>query len=65
MAIAIPNNQQISLREALEVVPLFDGIIVPLSHFNEGCMAAQAMLPTPAAQETLARLLRDKLSGEA
>ena len=28
-------------------------------------MEAKAMLPTPAAQENLARLLRGKLSGEA
>ena len=57
MAVAISNSQQVSLRDALEVVPL--------SHFIEGCMEARAMLPTPAAQENLARLLRGKLSGEA
>ena len=28
-------------------------------------MEAKAMLPTPAAQENLARLLRGKLTGEA
>ena len=65
MAVVIPNSQQVSLRDALEVVPLFDGSNLPLSHFFEGCMEAKAMLPTPAAQENLARLLRGKLSGEA
>ena len=65
MAIAIPNSQQVSLRAALEVVPLFDGSNVPLSHFIEGCMEAKAMLLTPADQENLPRLLRGKLSGEA
>ena len=65
MAVVIPNSQQVSLREALEVVPLFDGNNLPLSHFIEGCMEVKAMLPTPAAQENLARLLRVNLSGEA
>ena len=65
MAVVIPNNQQVSLRDALEVVPLFDGSNLPLSHFIECCMEAKAMLPTPAAQEILARLLRGKLTGGA
>ena len=58
IAVVMPNSQQVSLRDALEVVPLFDGSNVPLSHFIEGCMEAKAMLPTLAVQENLARLLR-------
>ena len=65
MAIAIPNSQQVSLSDALKVVPLFDGSNVPLSQFIKGSMEAKAMLPIPAAQENLARLSRGKLSGEA
>ena len=65
MAVVILKSQQVSLHKALEVVPLFDGSNVPLSHFVEGCMEAKAMLPTPAAQENLARLLRGKLSRKA
>ena len=65
MAVVIPNSQQVSLRDALEEVLLFDGSNIPLSHFIEGCTTAKAMLPTPAAQENFARLLRGKLSGEA
>ena len=61
MVFVIPNSQQVSLRDALEVVPLFNGSNLPLSHFIEGCMEAKAMLPAPAAQENLARLLRGKL----
>ena len=61
----LPNNQQVSLRYALALVPLFHGSNIPLSDFIEGCYEAKAMLPTPAAQENLARLLRSKLSGEA
>ena len=56
----LPNDQQVSLRDALEVVPLFDESNIPLSHFIEGCYEAKAMLPTPAAQENLGRLLRSK-----
>ena len=33
---ALPNGQQVSLRNALEAVPLFDGSNIPLSHFIEG-----------------------------
>ena len=61
----VPNNQQVSLRDALEVVPLFDGSNIPLSHFIDGCYEVKAILPIPAAQENLARLMRSKLSGEA
>ena len=50
---ALPNSQQLSLRDALEVVPLFDGNNIPLSHFIEGCYEAKEMLPIPAAQENL------------
>ena len=65
MDVVKPNSQQVSLRDELEVVPLFDGSNLPLSHFIEGCTEAKAMLPTPAPQKNLARLLRGKLSGEA
>ena len=61
----LPNNQQVSLRDAIEVVSLFHGSNIPLSHFIEGCYEAKAMLPKPAGQENPARLLRSKLSGEA
>ena len=65
MAVVILSSQQVSLRDTLEVVPLFDGSNLPLLHFIEGCREAKEMLPTPAAQENLARLLRGKLSGKA
>ena len=65
MAVVISNSQQVSLCDALEVVPLFGGNNLPLSHFIESCVEAEAMLPTPAAQVNLARLLRGKWSGEA
>ena len=37
----LPNNQQVSLHDALEVVPLFDGSNIPLSHFIEGSYEAK------------------------
>ena len=55
---ALPNSQQVPLRNALEAVSLIDGSNIPLSHFIEGCYEAKAMPPTPAAQENLAQLLR-------
>ena len=62
---AQPNSQQVSLRDAWDVVPLFDGTNIPLSHFIQGCYEAKAMLRTPAAQENLAWLLTSKLSEQA
>ena len=60
----LPNNQQVSLRDALEVVPIFDGSNIPLSHFIEGCEEARLMVPQ-AAESNLAKLIRSKITGEA
>ena len=65
MRLRCTNSQQVSLRDALNLVPSFAGSNVPLSHSIEGCYEAKAMLPTPAAQENLAPLLRRKLAEEA
>ena len=59
------NSPHVFLRDALEVVPLFDESKIPLSHFIEGCYEAKAILPQSAANENLAWLLRSKVSGEA
>ena len=40
---AQPNSQQVSLRDALEVVPIFDGSNIPLSHFIERYYEAKAL----------------------
>ena len=37
----VPNNQQVSLRDALEIVPVFDGWSVLLVHFIDGCEEAK------------------------
>ena len=61
----IPNNQQVSLRDALEIVPQFDGKNIPLSVFIEGCVETKSMLPNDLiVEENLTKLIRSKISGE-
>ena len=60
----LPTNQQVSLRDALEIVPYFDGSSkVPLTIFIEACKEAKEMVPN--AEANLVKLLRSKLTGEA
>ena len=60
----LPTNQQVSLRDALEIVPYFDGSNkVPLTIFIEACKEAKEMVPN--AEANLIKLLRSKLTGEA
>lgn len=54
----------VSIKYALEAVPVFDGYNIPLSHFLEGCQEAEQMMPEEALQ-SLALTLRNKLRGEA
>ena len=61
---ALPTNQQVSLRDALEIVPYCDGSSkVPLPIFIEACKEAKEMILN--AEENLVPLLRSKLTGEA
>ena len=60
----LTTNQQVSLRDALEIVPYFDGSSkVPLTIFIEACKEAKEMIPN--AEANLVKLLRSKLIGEA
>lgn len=61
MANAQPN---VSIKYALEAVPIFDGHNIPLLHFIEGCQEAKDML-APENEAALVRVLRNKLRGEA
>ena len=62
--INLPTNQQVSLRDALEIVPYFDGSSkVPLTIFIEACKEAKEMVPI--AEGNLVKLFRSKLTGEA
>ena len=59
-----PTNQQVSLRDSLEIVPYFDGSSkVLLIIFIEPCKEAKEMVPN--AEANLVKLLRSKLTGEA
>lgn len=57
-------NQTVSLKDAAEVVPAFDGKNIPLGQFLEGCSEAKDMV-APAAENNLVKLIRSKISGEA
>lgn len=62
---SLPNNQQVSLRDALELVPVFDGKNIPVVSFIEGCHEAKLMLPDSSqVEENLVKLIRGKLIGE-
>ena len=59
----LPTNKQVSLRDALEIVPFFDGSSkVPSTIFIEACKEAKEMVPN--AEGNLVKLLRRKLTGE-
>ena len=46
----LPTNQQVSPRDALEIVPYFDGSSkVPLTLFIETCKEAKEMVPNAEA----------------
>lgn len=57
------TNQLVSLKDAMECVPEFDGKSVPLSDFVIGCEDALEMLPKEA-EKNLVKLIRNKLKGE-
>ena len=60
----LPTNQQVSLRDALQIVPYFDGSSkVPLTILIEACKEAKEIVPN--AEANLVKLLRRKLAGEA
>ena len=60
----LPTNQQVYLRDALEIVPYFYGSSkVPLTVFIEVCKEAKEMVPN--AERNLVKLLSSKLTGEA
>ena len=56
--------QPIPLKDALIVVPEFNGENVPLSVFLEGCDEAKEMV-NAENEANLAKLIRSKLTGEA
>lgn len=62
--VALHHNQVVSLKDAIQVVPEFDGSNIPLREFLEGCAEALLMIE-PAAEGNLLRLIRVQITGEA
>lgn len=61
---AIPANQTVSLKDAIKIIPEFDGSNISLGQFLDGCMEAKEMVE-PAAERNLLRLIKTKIFGEA
>ena len=60
----LPTNQQVSPRDALEIIAYFHGSSkVPLTIFIEAWKEEKEMVPNKEAN--LVKLLRSKLTGEA
>lgn len=57
-------NQQITYKDALTLVPEFDGYNIRLSQFLEGCNEARDLIG-PAGEANLVKLIKSKLTGEA
>lgn len=60
----ITMAQTVTLKDALRVIPEFDGSNIPLSEFLEGCDEARAMI-NAVDEPNLVKLVRSKLLGEA
>lgn len=58
------NYAYISIRDALEAVPNFDGENIAFNHFVEGCEEALSMI-APSQEIILVRAVRNKLKGDA
>ena len=62
--ITVAHNQVVSLRDALEVVPIFAGDNISLDQFIEGCREAKDMLPA-GTESNLTKLIKTKVKGKA
>ena len=58
------SAQTITLKDALKVVPEFDGHNIPLSQFLEGCTEANNLID-PESERNLTKLIKSRLKGEA
>ena len=62
--ITAANNQVVSLREALEVVPIFSGDNISLAQFIDGCGETKDMLPA-GTESNLTNSIKTQVKGEA
>ncbi|XP_068989280.1 myb-like protein AA [Neodiprion pinetum] len=63
-ALPAPTYHYISIKDALEAVPVFDGNPSQVRSFVQGCKDAREMVP-PQVELSLARIIRDKIKGVA
>lgn len=61
--IMVANNQIVSLRDALAIIPEYDGRTTSLRAFLQGCDEAVAMLE-PESEQYLVKAVRVKIKGE-
>ncbi|XP_046422378.1 uncharacterized protein LOC124180677 [Neodiprion fabricii] len=59
-----PTYHYISIKDALEAVPVFDGNPSQVRSFVPGCKDAREMVP-PQVELSLARIIRNKIKGVA
>ncbi|XP_076397914.1 uncharacterized protein LOC143266186 [Megachile rotundata] len=55
---------QISIRDAADIVPAFDGHNIPLYQFTKNCLNAKSII-SPHAEYGLVQLIKNKLFGQA
>ncbi|CAK9824011.1 Retrovirus-related Pol polyprotein from transposon 412, partial [Anthophora retusa] len=60
----IIQTDSFTLKEALALVPIFNGLQPPVLTFTRACTRARDLLP-PSAESTLTRLILTRLSGRA
>lgn len=60
----LTNFVRLSIKDALEAIPTFDGDNASFSHFVEGCEEALTMI-APSQEIILVRAIRNKLKGDA
>lgn len=63
-SVMVANNQIVSLRDALAVIPEYDGKTTSLRAFLQGCEEAVEMLE-PESEQYLVKAVRVKIKGEA
>lgn len=54
----------VSIKDAVSIIPEFDGVNILVDHFTDGCKEAKAMVDV-AALPNLVKLARTRLKGKA
>ena len=56
--------RNLPIKDAIELIPKYNGVNIPLSAFLDGCREARSMIP-PINEPDLAKLIKMRLFGEA